>query len=434
MSLDLEAKEILRLVNEMKSEETSQYKFLSDVQTAESNNNYLALNKLLGYKKKEEIQKEWKKRIFNLLDEIDKANERLLSYVNEAPPTPLRKEKPIITPEKRMQVSKAEQKKLLLQVNAAPETIKRIREGTTTIKPSEIEYTVYKTPLYGKIANTFFKPLANSIVKNNKTFFRNLYNTLRASDMKILTQTYISMIFFSTLMIFFLALLGSLFLFYFLHVPLFFCIFLAIFVAIVTFALLYLYPALVVNKRKRMIKNDLPFAIIHMAAVAGSGAQPIAIFKLLLSSSEYPGLESEIKKIVNYVNLFGYDLSTALKTVASTTPSQKFKDLLNGIVATIESGGSLKSYLSDVAKDTMATYRLDRKRYVESLATYSDIYTGILIAAPLLFIVTLAIINIIGGNIGGTDVGSIAIFGTYLVIPLMNMFFIVFLNIVQPEA
>ena len=45
-----------------------------------------------------------------------------------------------------------------------------------------------------------------------------------------------------------------------------------------------------------------------MAAVAGSGAQPIAMFNLVLSSEEYKGIRDEIKKIVNYVNLFGYDI------------------------------------------------------------------------------------------------------------------------------
>ena len=42
----------------------------------------------------------------------------------------------------------------------------------------------------------------------------------------------------------------------------------------------------------------------------------------------YKGLEGEIRKIVNYVNLFGYNLSTALRNVAATTASQELKELL----------------------------------------------------------------------------------------------------------
>ena len=128
-------------------------------------------------------------------------------------------------------------------------------------------------------------------------------------------------------------------------------------------------------------------------------------------------MEREIRKIVNYVNLFGYDLTTALRSVAVTTPSAKFRELLVGIVSTLESGGDLKDYLKSKADDALTSYRLDRKKYVETLATYSDIYTRVLIAAPLLFIVTLAIINMIGGSVLGFDASTLAFLGTFFVIP-----------------
>jgi archaellum biogenesis protein FlaJ (TadC family) len=119
--------------------------------------------------------------------------------------------------------------------------------------------------------------------------------------------------------------------------------------------------------------------------------------------------------------------------VAATTPSPRFRDLLTGMIATMESGGSMKSYLQSMADDAMHTYSLERKKYVEVLSTYSDIYTGILIAAPLLFMVTLAIINLLGGTIGGFSVSMLAVIGTYVVIPLLNIAFVLFLNMMQPE-
>ena len=174
--------------------------------------------------------------------------------------------------------------------------------------------------------------------------------------------------------------------------------------AVAMFAFVYFYPSMRVGSRNRAIKNDLPFVIIHMAAVAGSGAQPIAMFNLVLSSGEYKGIESEIRKIVNYVNLFGYSLTASLRTVAATTPSRPFRELLTGIIATVETGGDLKSYLKGKAKGELDSYKLDRKKYTDTLATYSDIYTGAFIAAPLLFLVTLAIINRIGGSLGALSI------------------------------
>jgi flagellar protein FlaJ len=191
---------------------------------------------------------------------------------------------------------------------------------------------------------------------------------------------------------------------------------------------------MVANSRKRHIKDDLPFVVLHMAAVAGSGAQPIAMFNLILSSGEYKGVEGEIKKIVNYVNLFGYNLTTALRAVAITTPSNDFRDLMNGLVTTIESGGDLKSFLSAKADEIMTNYKLERKKYVETLGTYSDVYTGVLIAAPLLFFITLAIIRMFGTDLMGVSISTIASVGTYGLIPLMNVGFIIFLNIIQPNT
>jgi flagellar protein FlaJ len=170
-----------------------------------------------------------------------------------------------------------------------------------------------------------------------------------------------------------------------------------------------------------------------MSAVAGSGTPPINIFKLILESEDYKELGGEIKEILNYVNLFGYNLSTALRSVAAVTPSPRFKELLNGMVSTVETGGNLKNFLNQKAEESLNTYRLERKKYVETLSTYSDVYTGVLIAAPLLFVVTLAIINVIGGSIGGLSVDFLAKVGVFGVIPFMNVAFLLVLDVMQPK-
>jgi len=68
--------------------------------------------------------------------------------------------------------------------------------------------------------------------------------------------------------------------------------------------------------------------------------------------------------------------------------------------------------------------RLERKKYNQVVSTYSDVYTGILITAPLLFIVVLTIVNNFGGGFAGLSVESIAMIGTYALIPFLNILFI----------
>ena len=101
------------------------------------------------------------------------------------------------------------------------------------------------------------------------------------------------------------------------------------------------------------------------------------------------------------------------------------------MISTIETGGDLRSYLKEKSYDALNTYRLDRKKQVEALATYSEVYTAILIASPLLLLVTLAIINSIGGNLGGLSVVTIAWISILGVLPLLNIGFMVFVNISQ---
>ncbi|MDP2946894.1 MAG: type II secretion system F family protein [Nanoarchaeota archaeon] len=291
------------------------------------------------------------------------------------------------------------------------------------------EYSVYKPSEVGSFANKFLGDFSIKITKQYSEFFKPLENNLKQVDIKILPKTYVSISLFFTIISFplFFIILGLLFGSFING------FFLAILGSILTFVSFYFYPASLIGGRRRKIKDDLPFALIHMSAVAGSGARPIDIFDLLIKSGEYRELGKEVNKIMNYVNLFGYDLTTALKNIAKTTPSPEFRELLNGMISTIETGGDLKEYLDGKAQDTMSTYKLERDKYVKTLETYSDIYTTILIAAPLLFIVVLAIINVIGGKLGGFDVGIIALIGTYGFVPLLNIGYIIFLTISQPE-
>ncbi len=331
-------------------------------------------------------------------------------------------------------ISKSKKKKLMKELEIDKEDIERAYRKKK-IKKQDVDFTVYVPSRYGSFCNKIMGSYSNELSAKKGSMFKHLADAVIFSGMSILSKTYISILLVSTLLggLFFGMLIAVIAMLAEMDYPLAFLIgLIAMFVGgTIIFVIMYIYPSSLASKMSREIKNDLPFAIIHMSAVAGSGAQPLSIFKLLLQSGEYKGLESEIKKIINYVNLFGYNMTTSLKNVASRTPSKRFRDLLNGMASTIESGGSLKSYLSSVADETMSTYRTERKKYIESLSTYSDIYTGVLIAAPLLFMVALAIINIIGGEIGGIPIPTLAWGGTLVVLPIVNILFLLFLNMTQ---
>ncbi len=375
-----------------------------------------------------------------LIDEYDeKINELLkkILYYNNKIYEELSKEKSISTVEKIV-VDKKKHEKYLEELNINKREIKKFiqrqKEKTSEKTIKEEAYSVYRATLLGKIANVFFENITIKLTEKYPAFFKKIYNSIKLANIRVLSNTYIStMLFFSSL-VFLITIIISFFLFK--DVSILFKVVKAIAVGVIvfifTFILFYYYPDSVVRSRRRKMKDEIPFLTIHMAAIAGSGAQPISIFKLILESGEYKAIAGEIRRILNYTNLFGYNLLTALRNVANSTPSNEFKELLNGMVASIETGGDLKTYLSEKAEDSLNTYRLERRKFVEAISAYSDVYTGVLIAAPLLFIVTLAIINVIGGNIAGVSVDVIAKIGTFIFIPFLNILFLLFLNIIQP--
>ena len=421
MEIEINNKDVYDLNKELGIYKDLKESLLKKISTLKKSNDVGGLRKTLGDKTEEEWVKYYD-------DYISKIQEKLEAVKKESLKT--------VVTTNFLTIDKKTKLKFLEETHNDLFTLKKIIKKKE-ISKEEIIYTVYKPSSYGSLANSFVENMTFYLIKKYPKFFNDLTHLLILSDIKILSRTYVSMMIFST----FLACIGSYVLFNLFTIISNGSVILGLikgipisFLAILTTPVLfYFYPYTLIGNRKKAIKNDLPFVIIHMAAIAGSGANPVSIFNLILNSGEYKGLDGEIKKIVNYVNLFGYDLGTALKAVSQTTPSNDFKDLLTGIIAATESGGDLKSYLSGKASDALSTYRLERKKYVESLATYSDIYTGVMIASPLLFMTTLAIINVIGGAIGGVSVKTISIIGTYFVIPILNIAFLVFLTLTQPE-
>ena len=441
MSKESDVQEIIEIAEEIKTQKKYRDQFILRVNQAKSD---IEKDNILEGRPLQEHIEYYNKYTLELLNRVDRANQRIMADFEEPPsPSELVDNIQSLEPHKRKKeefyISRHTRRKYLKEIGASEDMIKRILHPKKEKKKrfEEVDYTIYSPSVYGKLSNIFFEGTALNLIRSYPKSFENLSKAIRSSDIRVLSRTYISMMLFTTVLGFFGFVFLGIIISFFLKLPMITSIIISVLVAfllsLLVIGIFFMYPAVVSGSRGRMIKNDLPFVIIHMAAVAGSGAKPSSMFKLIVTSGEYRGIEGEIKKILNYINLFGYNISTALKTVASTTPSARFRDLLTGMVATIESGGSLKSYLSSMAADAMHTYELERKKYVQVLSTYSDIYTGILIAAPLLFMVTLAIINLLGGDIGGISIKSIAVIGTYVIIPFLNVAFILFLNIIQPE-
>ena len=260
-----------------------------------------------------------------------------------------------------------------------------------------------------------------------------LKRAILKSGIDIIFRTYLSLLFFITTAVFILSFFAISLLFIYGIVPFFYIIFVPIILSSLFFMIFYIYPFLIISSRKRNIETNLPFAINHMSAIAGSGVPPFMMFRLLSSFGDYGEVSKESEKIIRNMEVFGQDITTSLKEVSSRTPSKAYSDLLEGISSIIETGGNLQSYLMQQSENALFEYRMKREKYMEILSTYADFYTAVLIAAPMFLVAILAIMNMIGGELFGMKIDEAMNIGIFVLMPVLNTGFILFIHMTQPE-
>jgi flagellar protein FlaJ len=286
--------------------------------------------------------------------------------------------------------------------------------------------------LYERMAKASFSWLTEKTVIH----FEPLKPYLKGARIKILIKAWVSIIYLSSVIAFFASLsfvivLGFIFdIFYMIYWIM--LVFSPILGASFAFLTLYVYPMQRAKSRAKSIENNLPFAVTHMSAISSSGIPPEFMFSLIGGFKEYGEISEEANMIVRNIRTFGSSSIAAMKNVASQTPSKQLKEILMGISSTIETGGNLSAYLREMSEKALFDYRIKREKYIKTLSTYADIYTALLVAAPLFLLSTMAIMSIIGGDIMGLSTSQIVTIMTWLLLPVMNTAFLTFIHITYP--
>ena len=169
-----------------------------------------------------------------------------------------------------------------------------------------------------------------------------------------------------------------------------------------------------------------------MSAIAGSMVEPSKIFEIVTLTKEYPYTSMEFTKIINEINIYGYNLVGAIRKTALNTSSYKLAELLNGVATTITSGGSLDKYFDKKSESLLFEYRLEREEYTRMAETFMDIYISIVIAAPMILMLLVMMIKVTGLGIE-LSTGMLT-FIVILIVSFINIIFLTFLYLKQPES
>jgi flagellar protein FlaJ len=336
-----------------------------------------------------------------------------MSYVS-----PVTKEKKYIT------INENDKKEFLKKLKLSEDALVSIKK----LNEENIGTAVRAPSFYVKISNRFFRNYSEKLTPQ----FDDLSRDLKKANIRFLLSSYLSMAIMSSVVAFLFGfLIFAVLIVFSLSNWIYFV--LPFGLAGLALAGFYLYPASEADSVNKRISQELPFATIHMAAIAGSNIEPTKILKIVAMSGEYPNIGKEMKKILVQVNIYGYDLVTSLKNVASRTSNKRLSELFSGLATNISSGGALKNYLENKSENFLADYKLERQKYSALAGTFMDVYISILIAAPLILMMMFIVMNSIGLGMGGLSI-MVLLFLSVVAIVIVNVIFIVVLNIKQPKV
>lgn len=166
--------------------------------------------------------------------------------------------------------------------------------------------------------------------------------------------------------------------------------------------LVYLYfnimPSSKAKARAKKIDMHLPYALNFISVMSSAGVTPTEIFKSLSKQDIYGEIKEEALWIYRDVTLLGRDIISSLKANITRTPSNKFKEFLQGAVVTVQSGGALKPYFMIKADQYMRENRLTQKQMIESLGVMAECYVTAAVAGILLILVIIPLMMIISNE------------------------------------
>jgi len=200
---------------------------------------------------------------------------------------------------------------------------------------------------------------------------------------------------------------------------------------LITLGSFYAYPVLKARRMKVEVERDLAFIASYMAVMASAGVNPYEIFKSLARGDLVPSITPIAATIVRDVELLGFDALSAIMRAAKLSPSPRLRVFLDGIVATIHTGGDLASYLHGAMEEALRTERVRLRELAETLSVFGEAFVALFVAGPIFITIMLTLMAILGGT-GGMDPMSILMLLIYVLMPLGGVAMLVIAKALTP--
>ena len=192
-----------------------------------------------------------------------------------------------------------------------------------------------------------------------------------------------------------------------------------------TYQIRWWWPRSIADVRGRQIEESLSRSVAFVFALSRSGMAFPEVLRTLTQSKEvYGEAAEELAVVVKEMDLFGADMLSALQDASDRTPSEEFDDFAENLANVLQSGRSVSDFLREQYERYQEDARARQEQFLELLGALAEGYVSVLVVGPLLFITILVIVGLMG--IANTlDFLRVM---AYLLVPLANIAFIVYLD------
>ena len=187
--------------------------------------------------------------------------------------------------------------------------------------------------------------------------------------------------------------------------------------------LAYSFPYFQADIRHACIDRSILSSVTYMYALTKGG---VSIYDVFRSLSEYTHIfgtcAEEVSYIVRDMDYLGKDFISALKAARARTPSEIFKDFVDGLILVSDSR-AIVEYIKNKSEYYQGMAELANRSFLRRLDVLAEIYVTVLVAGPLFIMTTLIVLQLFR-----PASAQILYMLIYAIIPLANLLFLVLLD------
>jgi len=283
------------------------------------------------------------------------------------------------------------------------------------LSPRLSSFEGYSYRIFGNVATKFL---------GNVFEFKNL---LERAGIKIYSETYVSMMFFASLVTLPVSILSLVLIFLTKLIPLIFLVPTPLYIMII----FMITPSMKATERASSLEREMPFAAAYITVMASGGISPYVSLKRLSGVDLMASMQKEAREIMRDVEIFGTDPLSALEHAADTNPLDIYRDFISGYASTVITGGDITHFLEEKTHDIFRARSMRIKAAAERLGMLLESFIIVIVLMSLCFYILFSVDAIYST---GVSMYSTMIMYTFIFAPMLSIVFIYLAHDMQPKS